>query len=249
MRPADDLEKVIKKELNFAAGAELHDRMLDDVLNAQEKSQKTKSAATKPKIRRQEMSDKSQAWKVAAVLAIVIGAGALAATVGLKVRKLYFMGREPDGTYIFQTKPETPDEPMRTVSSQVDPNKTIDVDQRIKDLEEVDLLRRQDTSRELVGVVDTEVNGALQPRSFSFKYILSDGREIKIGEADPDTQDRQRSLTEGQQDEVISLLRADKYEELNGKEEEVRGRTFVFTRQRFVLGDGTEVIKSVGRPK
>ena len=206
--------------------------------------------------RRQTMSVRVKSWKVAAVIAVVIGTVAIATTVGLKVRKLYFRGREPDGTYIFSTEPETVDlgdgrtvTNSRMVGVTVDPNQTIDVDQKIKDLEEVDLLRQQDTSRELVGVVDTEVNGKMQPRHFSFKYVLSDGREIKIGEGDPDTQDRETSLTEAQEDEVISLLREDKYEELDIKEKEVRGRVFVFKRQRYVLSDGTEVIKSVGRPK
>ena len=207
--------------------------------------------------RRQKMSSTNRFWKMAAVIAVVIGAGAIAMAVGLKVRKLYFVGREPDGTYMFQTKPETVDvgdgrtvTTSRTVGVTADPDETIDVDQKIRDLEEVDLLRQQDTNRELVGVVDTEVNGKLQRRHFSFMYTLSDGRQIKIGEGDPETRDRERSLTEAQQDEVISLLRADEYERLDIKEErEVRGRVFVFTRQKFVLSDGTEVIKSHGRPK
>ncbi len=207
--------------------------------------------------RRQTMSVRVKSWKYAAVIAVVICSGAIATAVGLKVRKLYFVEREPDGTYIFQTKPETVDvgdgrtvTRMRMVSSRANPNETIDVDQKIRDLEEVDLLRQQDASRELLGVVETEVNGALQPRTFRFKYVLADGREITMGEGDPDTRDRQRNLTEAQQDEVISLLRADEYERLDVEEEkEVRGRVFVFKRQRFVLSDGTEVIKSHGRPK
>src|SRR4030067_3659018 len=97
--------------------------------------------------RRQTMSVRVKCWKVAAVIAVVIGAGALATTVGLKVRKLYFTGREPDGTYIFQTKPETVETEkgrtmtsMRMVGVAVAPNEKIDVDQKIKDLEEVELL-------------------------------------------------------------------------------------------------------------
>jgi len=205
--------------------------------------------------RRQTMSVRKRSWKVAAVIAVVIGAGALATTVGIKVRKLYFKGREPDGTYIFQTEPETVETEdgrtmtrMRMVSSWADPNKTIDVEQKIKDLEEIDLLRQQDTSRELVSVVETEVNGKLQPRVFSFKYVLSDGREIKLGEGDPDTQDRERSLTDTQQDEVISLMRADEYMKIGSEKKEVRGHMFYFERNRFVLSDGTEVIRSFGRP-
>jgi len=207
--------------------------------------------------RRQTMSSRRRFWKIAALVTVVIGAGALATTVGIKVRKLYFRGREPDGTYVFSTEPEKVDigdgrtvTRTRMVKSTMDPNKTIDVEQKIRDLEEIDLLRQQDTSRELLSVVETEVNGKLQPRHFRFKYVLADGREITIGERDPDTQDRERSLTEAQSDEVVSLLRADEYERLDIKEEkEVRGRVFVFDRMRFVLSDGTEVIKSHGRPK
>jgi hypothetical protein len=204
--------------------------------------------------RRQTMSVKVKSWKYAAIIAVVIGAGALATTIGLKVRKLYFKGREPDGTYIFQTEPETVETEdghtvtsMRTVGVTVAPDETIDVEQKIKDLEEVDLLRQQDTNRELVGVVETEVNGELQPRTFSFKYTLSDGREIKIGEGDPDTQDLQGSLTKEQEDEVFNLLRADEYVTIGSEIQEVRGRMFNFKRNRFVLSDGTEVIKSFGR--
>jgi hypothetical protein len=245
MRFKDNVEEAIKKKLSFTASTELHDRMLNNVLKAQEKPKKTKSAATKPKIRRQEMTDRSKTWKVAAAAAILIGTGALATTVGIKVRKLYFMAREPDGTYIFQTKPETADEPTRMVKS----HRVDDAEQKIKDLEEVELLRQQDTNRELLSVVETEVNGKLQHRALKFKYILSDKREIKIMEGDPDTNDREGDLTEAQEDEVKSLLRADEYEELDSKQEEVRGRVFIFERMRFVLSDGTEVIKSIGRPK
>jgi len=203
--------------------------------------------------RKQTMSVRVRSWKVAAVIAVVIGAGALATTVGLKVRKLYFRGTEPDGTYIFSTEPETVDTGdgrtltrMRMVKSKLNPNQT--VEQKIKDLEEVELLRQQDTSRELLSVVETEVKGELQPRTFRFKYTLADGREITIGEGDPDTQDRQRSLTEAQEEELTSLLRTDEYVTIGFEKKEFRGRMFSFERNRFVLSDGTEVIWSVGRP-
>ena len=40
MRPADNIEKLIKK-LNFKAGAEMNDRILTDTLNAQAESKKS----------------------------------------------------------------------------------------------------------------------------------------------------------------------------------------------------------------
>jgi len=70
MRSKDKVEEAIKKKLSFTAGAELHDRMLDDVLNAQEKSKITKSAATKPRIGRIIM--KSSITKLAAAAMIII---------------------------------------------------------------------------------------------------------------------------------------------------------------------------------
>jgi hypothetical protein len=70
MRFEDNLEEAIKKKLNFTAGAELHDRMLDNVLNAQEKSKKTKSATTGPRIGRIIM--KSSITKLAAAAVIIV---------------------------------------------------------------------------------------------------------------------------------------------------------------------------------
>ncbi len=78
MRPIDNLEEAIKKDLNFAAGAELHDRMLDDVLNAQEESKKAHTAITRPNRRRQIM--KSPITKLAAA-AVIIAAVVLCVNV------------------------------------------------------------------------------------------------------------------------------------------------------------------------
>ena len=251
MKPSENLEKAIKKDLNFTAGADLHDRMLDDVLNAQEKSKRT--AATQPNIGRQKMFDRSRSWKVAAVLAIVTGAAAIATTVGIKVRKYYFVGREPDGAYVFQSEPETVDVgDGRTVTGSrmsvvnVDPNQTIDVDQKIKELEEIDLLRQQD-DRELVSVIEKEVNGKLWSRGFMFKYVLSDGRQVVRGDPDPDLEEK--LLTDAQQEELINLMRADKEEDIDFAEKQVRGCMFSFECHKFILSDGTEVIWSRGTPK
>ncbi len=213
--------------------------------------------------RRQTMFVGKRAWKVAALVAVVIGVGTIATAVGLKVRKYYFVGRETDGpynTYNFKSELETVE--LEDGSTEVrgrmvgiastDPNFTIDVEQKIKDLEEIDLLRQQN-DRELVTVDEQEVNGKPQPRTFIFKYVLADGSEEMMGEGDPDTQDRERSLTKEQLYELLSLRlkrlkHADK-EEYISIEEEVKGRIFVFKQQRYVLSDGTEIIVSTGMPK
>lgn len=70
MKSDNNVEEAIKKKLSFTAGAELHDRMLDEVLNAHEQSNKTKSAATGPRIGRIIM--KSSITKLAAAAVIII---------------------------------------------------------------------------------------------------------------------------------------------------------------------------------
>ena len=97
-----------------------------------------------------------------------------------------------------------------------------------------------------MSVVETEVNGKLSSSFLIFKYVLADGREIEDGDFDPDFKE---TMTKVKQEEVMNLLREMEFEVLDTEEKEVRGRVFVFTRQRFILSDGTEVIKSVGRPK
>jgi hypothetical protein len=77
MRPTNNIEKAVKK-LNFTASTTLHDRILDDVLEAQEESIKTKSTLSWPKIRRIIM--RKPITKLAAAVAIIF-AVALSITV------------------------------------------------------------------------------------------------------------------------------------------------------------------------
>jgi outer membrane lipoprotein-sorting protein len=70
MKSENNVEQAIKKKLSFTASTELHDRMLNDVLNAQEQSKNTKSAATGPRIGRIIM--KSSITKLAAAAVIII---------------------------------------------------------------------------------------------------------------------------------------------------------------------------------
>jgi len=69
MRPAEDIDKLIKK-LRYKAGAETHERILGNVLQALDKSEKQKLGATTPNIWRTIM--KSPITKLAAAAAIII---------------------------------------------------------------------------------------------------------------------------------------------------------------------------------
>ena len=69
MRPADNMENLIKK-LRYKAGAETHDRVLGNVMQALDESEKQKAGATAPNIWRTIM--KSPITKLAAAAVIII---------------------------------------------------------------------------------------------------------------------------------------------------------------------------------
>jgi len=84
MKPTNGMEEAIKKNLNFTASAEMRERILTDVLDAQEESKKTKSALAWPNIRSTIM--KSPITKLAAaaviVIALLIGINQLVGSAG-----------------------------------------------------------------------------------------------------------------------------------------------------------------------
>ena len=116
--------------------------------------------------RRQTMSVRGRSWKVAAVIAVVIGAGAIATAVGIRIYRHHFEGQGRDGEYIFTTESEViyedpadaNDKTSRTVVSSSTmtsmayhpPNGVTDateaekVEQMQQDLEEIDRLRQRD---------------------------------------------------------------------------------------------------------
>jgi len=70
MKPMDNMEEEIKKNLNFTASVKMRDRILDDILQAKDKSRKEKSATSEPNIGRIIM--KSPITKLAAAAVIII---------------------------------------------------------------------------------------------------------------------------------------------------------------------------------
>jgi len=69
MRPADNTENLIKK-LHYKAGAEAHDRILENVMKALDESEKQKTGATAPDIWRTIM--KSPITKIAAAVVVIV---------------------------------------------------------------------------------------------------------------------------------------------------------------------------------
>jgi hypothetical protein len=194
--------------------------------------------------RRQTMSVRAKSWKVAAVLAIVIGAGAIS-VVGVNIGKIYYWGKSDDGTHhIFYSKDASGDG-----FTQVDAN-GVTVEQARRDLEEMKVLSQQD-KRELLRIKETII-GTYRLKTHEYRYQLSDGRTRDMGEPADDMpmydQDQWKEFSP-QLEESRRVREAGPGEDLGTYEETVENRVFSFKRERYVLSDGTEVVWSVGLPK
>ncbi|MHC4229373.1 MAG: hypothetical protein ACYSWW_22985 [Planctomycetota bacterium] len=112
------------------------------------------------------------------------------------------------------------------------------------DLQEIANLREQD-KRQLIAVDELVANGELDRRVFVYQYNLSDGRTKDLREGD----ELNLAINNEQRQEWVQLKDADSGEDLGTYEEKVKDLLFVFKRQRFTLGDGTELIWSYGTLK
>jgi len=185
-----------------------------------------------------------RSWKVAAVLAIAIGAGAIS-VVGVNIGKIYYWGKSDDGTHhIFYSKG-----PSGDGFTTMDAN-GVTAEQARRDLEEMKVLSQQD-KRELLRVKETII-GTYRLKTHEYRYQLSDGGTRDMGEPADDmpvySQEQWKEFRP-QLEESRRLREAGPGEDLGTYEETVENRVFSFKRERYVLGDGTEVIWSVGTPK
>jgi hypothetical protein len=98
---------------------------------------------------------------------------------------------------------------------------------------------------EFLGSTQVQVHGrTVTLQRYSFK--LSDGTVVtrSVGQLDAS----KRDVSAPQWQELNRLSAANKGEMLGTYEEDVRGKPFKFTRVKYVLSDGTEVIQSIGKP-
>jgi hypothetical protein len=258
MKPAEEIQRIVKK-ISFRAGPEANEHLWADVAKARELREDAPPVADRENTRRWSMRRPISKLAVAALIGV---GGITAVVVGVNVGQYYFEGKQADGTYQFRSEQawvrgtvrdangvEQPLITKRTTSVTVGPDSpdgTLNVEQTQKDLEEIDRLRQQDIRR-LRAVFDTEAGGGLY-RILLYDYTLSNGRTLCMSENDPDHKSEMH-LTTAQRDELDQLTQAGKGQDAGTQEKQVRGHLFLFQRQRFVLSDGTEVIRSEGTPK
>ncbi len=159
---------------------------------------------------------------------------------GAKIHKWRFIEKHPERGYLLVSEdgPASTNIPESWADS---PEHAV----RVK--EELDLQKQQGNG-ELVEVMEIEANGQLDYRILRYEYTLSDGQTIKSPDFEPDDPG-QWTVTGERQKELRQLRLEGKGQELTTEERQVHGRVFTFKKRRYVLNDGTEVIRSIGRPK
>jgi len=237
MEPIEDIEEAIRNQLHVAAGRALRDRVLARVRQADAQFKEPAPALSRPVMRRWIM--RSLTTRVATIALICIGIGVVTA-VAVNAVHYYYLGKDDSGHHRFDS---TDGQSMVTM----DAKGVTDPEQARRDIEEMRALSEQGR-RELVKVVRIDVNGELERKMLVYKYRLADGRTLEIGEIPPGSTGR-GTLTGPQHNELMRLKDAGPGEDRGAYDEDILGRTFAFTRQRYVLGDGTEVIWSAGAPK
>lgn len=98
---------------------------------------------------------------------------------------------------------------------------------------------------EFLGSTQVQVLG----RTFNlqkYSFTLSDGTVVARSEGRPDGP--KSDLTATDLEEFRQLSEANKGEMLGTYKEDVNGKPFTFTRVKYVLSDGTEVLQSSGKP-
>jgi len=186
--------------------------------------------------RRQTMSVRGKAWRIAAVLAL-IGTGAVAAAVGVKMQKYRFIDRRPERGFVVQS--EDGRNTMTVPEVHAD-----SPEQAVQYAEQVALLK-QEGQRKLVGVVETAVNGQHDMRVLTYEYRLPNGQTTCVGERDPNDTGPATLAYE----RLEAAFREIDERDIVSYERDVQGRVFSFQARQLVLDDGTRITRAYGTPK
>jgi hypothetical protein len=239
MRPAEEIERLVK-HLSFRASRAMDEDLWANLARAGD-GRTEELAPDRRDIRRFIMRMSTKRIAIAAL--VCLGVGALSA-VAVNIGRVYYWGKSEDGTrYFFRS--EGGEGALGDGFITMDANEVTDVEQTRRDLEEMKILGQQG-KKELLRVEETRLDGTVDMRMHEYRYVLSDGRTsdmregVKWGGGFDD---------EGRWQEWRRLKDAGPGEDLGTYEETVEGRVFSFKRARYVLGDGTEIIWSVGTPQ
>ena len=204
----------------------------------------------------------STSYRIRSLFLIVLGlmgGGALAMTVGVKIYRHHFEGQSREGDYIFTSERETlyegaTDANDQRATTSVSTSTTTSMNyqapadaapateaekiaQMQQDLEEIDALRQRN-ERELLKVVDQWINGRFH-RTCIFQYTLADGRVRGMGENDLGLDNPPSPEQIKRDDAEVDRLRAEDQREITRIiETGVAGRIMRICMFQYTLGDG-----------
>ncbi len=189
--------------------------------------------------RRPALPVRGVSWKIAAAILVCV-AGVIGAFVEARH---HVASQSPRGVYQFISKGH------QRAGTAVIPDAN-DATPTGKDLELIPLVYQQDNIQ-LVSVIESEVDGRLDTRTLLYKYALPGEHTGTPGQRDPNQAQANplTSLPAAAWTEISRLRRTGQGENLGTQIKEVKGRPFVFQRERYTLQNGTKVLVSVGTPQ
>lgn len=159
---------------------------------------------------------------------------------GAHLKKWRFKGKDPQRGYLLESEDGQS-------STNIPEDWADSPEHALRIKEELDLLMQQGSGA-LVGVIEIVANGQLDYRILRYEYTLSNGQKIKNPDFEPDDPSQWTVIGE-RQEELRQLQEEGKGQELTAEERQVQGRVFIIKKHRYILSDGTEVIRSIGQLK
>jgi len=203
-------------------------------------------------IERKQKMVNHRTFKIILAILAILGGGALATAVGVKIHRFYFLGKDPEGVYVFESEPEVQFEKkdangmttsITTTSSVVsmgqDPNNPRSVEQMQEDIDTMAVMA-DEGNRTLKSVVETQVNGHVH-QAFVFEYTLPDGRTIRRGEGAGKKYQRTAEQIAADTEEMNALRKQGLGQVDTLYETEANGHVFKSCSMRYILADGREL--------
>ncbi|MGO8699592.1 MAG: hypothetical protein ACLQVY_17975 [Limisphaerales bacterium] len=106
---------------------------------------------------------------------------------------------------------------------------------------------REKGQREITTIIETEMDGGLD-RTLICRYVMPDGREVTMDEADPLAERSATHVAAARRDELLRLAGRNAGTFIGSVERQMFGRSFTFERYSYKLTDGSVAIRAEGRP-
>jgi hypothetical protein len=106
---------------------------------------------------------------------------------------------------------------------------------------------RKKGQREITAIIETEIDGGVD-RTLICRYVMPDGREVTMGEGDPQAERSATHVSAVRRKELLRLAGLNAGTFISSVERQMYGRSYTFERYSYKLADGSVAIRAEGRP-